>query len=287
MVTNSERMRNPQLLLGLAIISITALCILPWQFLFKNSIDLSQLMSAPSFAHPLGTDQMGRDLFLRLRACFLQTVLPLWGVSLLATFSGFLAGFVHIVYVRPRVWVRPIDGLFSAVALLLVSVPVGISAFSISLAQATAGLSSVAMAIALIFFLRAHQLVWGWFRESEHLGYWQANKILGGNLAYRVFHYGMRQAWTSSIVETTRFHLQIAIGIEASLSYLGFGIQEPNPSFGNILAAHLPDYIRGQWHVVLGVMIAMALCALLPSALANVAKASYLKRPSRLNAAKR
>lgn len=287
MATSNLRIQRTQLILGISIASITVLWLMPWSLLLKDTIDLSQLMSAPSLAHPLGTDHVGRDLFLRLRGCFLQTVLPLWGVSFLATLTGFLAAFVHIVYIRPHRWLRPFDLFISVIALLLVSIPVGISAFSLSLLQTTAGFSSLAIAIALIFFLRAHQLLWGWFRESEHLGYWQANKILGGGLPYRVFRYGMSQAWVRSIIETIRFHLQVAIGIEASLSYLGFGIQEPHPSFGNILAAHLPDYLRGQWHVVVSVMAAMILCALIPSAFESIAKAFYLKQRSRLNAASR
>lgn len=286
MATNNTLTR-PQMAHALLVTMIAGVCLLPWTLWMSEKIDLNLLMNGPSLSHPLGTDHVGRDLFLRLRSCFLLTVLPIWGVALAATLLGFFAAFVHIAYVRPRAWLRPLDRLISFAALLLVSVPVGISAFSISLLQPSAGFWSLASAIAIIFFLRAHQLLWGWFRESEHLGYWQANQVLGGGFSYRVFHYGIKRAWMGSMTETLRFHLQIAIGIEASLSYLGFGIQEPNPSFGNILAAHLPDYLRGQWHVVVGVMMAMALCAFLPSAITNIARTLYVKRRSRLNAASR
>ncbi len=286
MATN-RTLTRPQTAYAVLATSIVGLCLLPWGFWVSDQIDLSHLMSGPSIAHPLGTDHVGRDLFLRLRGCFLLTVLPLWGVSCLATLAGFGMAFLHIVYIRPQKELRVIDRILSLGALLLVSVPVGISAFSISLLQTTAGFWSLAAAVSIIFFLRAHQLLWGWFRESEHLGYWQANQILGGNLSYRVFHYGMRRAWLGAMGETMRFHLQIAIGIEASLSYLGFGIQEPDPSFGNILAAHLPDYLRGQWHVVVSVMVAMALCAFLPSAITQLVKAAYEKRRSCLNEARR
>lgn len=287
MAISRSHVEKSQLASGIVITGLAALCLLPWQWLLSDKIDLTQLMSLPSLAHPLGTDQLGRDLFLRLRSCFLQTVLPMWAVTLMATLSGFAGAFLHIVFIRPTKWLRPLDVILSLLCLLLVSIPVGISAFSISLMQTTAGFSSVALALTIIFFLRAHQLVWNWFRESEHLGYWQANKISGGNLCYRVLHYGLGQAWLAPMGETVRFHLQVAIAIEASLSYLGFGIQEPNPSFGNILSAHLPDYLRGQWHVVASVMLAMTLCALLPTALANLARAIYVKRRSRLNAASR
>ena len=47
------------------------------------------------------------------------------------------------------------------------------------------------------------------------------------------------------------FHMKMAVVIEASLSYLGFGVQEPQASFGNMLASHFELYLRGQWQIML------------------------------------
>jgi len=64
------------------------------------------------------------------------------------------------------------------------------------------------------------------------------------------------------------FQLRVAVAAEASLSFLGFGIQEPQPSFGNMLSSHFDLYLKGHWSVLLVIVGGLALAALFPASLA-------------------
>lgn len=55
------------------------LVLIPWGNFLSSDIDLKNTLSLPTFNHPLGTDNLGRDLVLRLSGAFLGVVLPLWG----------------------------------------------------------------------------------------------------------------------------------------------------------------------------------------------------------------
>jgi ABC-type dipeptide/oligopeptide/nickel transport system permease subunit len=74
------------------------------------------------------------------------------------------------------------------------------------------------------------------------------------------------------------FHLRTAVAIEASLSYLGFGIQEPSPSFGNMLAAHFDLYLKGQWYVLGILVLWLGVTAAFPQAVLTLSQ-SQVRRP--------
>ena len=71
--------------------------------------------------------------------------------------------------------------------------------------------------------------------------------MLGGSKLTRVIKYGVFRSWKKEIVEMFFIHLQLAFIIEVSLSYLGFGVQEPNPSFGNMFKSHFDLILRGDF----------------------------------------
>jgi len=63
-------------------------------------------------------------------------------------------------------------------------------------------------------------------------------------------NHGILPHWLPDTLGNLAFYLKVAITVDASLGYLGFGVQEPHPSFGNMLASHFDSYMRGSWFVL-------------------------------------
>lgn len=123
------------------------------------------------------------------------------------------------------------------------------------------------IALSLLIFVRSYLQIHELFLHDRKLGYWQAHEAIGGGMFSRIFRYGFGGSWSEPLLQSLRFHLMIAVSIEASLSYLGFGIQEPQASFGNMLSAHFNLFVKGQWYILIVIVIALWLTAKFPSIL--------------------
>ena len=120
-------------------------------------------------------------------------------------------------------------------------------------------------------------------KRDEQLGFWLANKLSGGGNLYRILKYGLVSHWKSEIFRDLTLCLSVAITIEISLSYLGFGVQEPIPSIGNILAAHIGGIFGSGSQIVFVVVIAFVVITAFPGTCLNLLgfsseKPKYQKR---------
>jgi peptide/nickel transport system permease protein len=238
----------------------------PWARLFGERMDLAHMLADPSWQHPLGTDSMGRDLLVRVATAIREGVLPLWAGVLAGTAAGVLLG-VGAVIARERRGFRPATRVFDVLAAVLAAVPVGLVAFGWAAVNERAGLMPVLVSLSTLFAIRAYLEVRNLDRHDQNLGYWQAHAALGGTKANRVWRYGVFGGWARPLATMLGFNLRVAVAIEASLSYLGFGIQEPKASFGNLLAAHFELYLKGHWQILLIIVAALALTAAFPASL--------------------
>ncbi len=260
-------MRNRKLRLALNVLVVLLFIVLalaPSLGYSPTKMSLASRLAAPSALHPLGTDSMGRDLAGRLGGALRSAVIPMWGAVLGGMMLGMAGGFAALM-ARGRGSARYFVGGFDVIAAVIASIPVGLSAFAWSAWREEAGLGPVVGALAALFAVRAYLQLRDLHRHDRELMYWQAHEAMGGSLAGRIWRYGLASAWRRALVSSLGFNLRVAVAIEASLSYLGFGVQEPTPSFGNLLAAHFELYLKGEWHVLLVVAGGLALAAATPA----------------------
>ncbi len=265
----------------LVILAFLALALGPWARLYGERMDLAHMLAGPSAAHPLGTDNMGRDLLVRVAAAIREGVLPLWGGVLVGTAAGLALGVLALL-ARARRGARPFLRAVDLGAALLASVPVGLVAFGWAAWNERAGLTPVLGSLASLFAVRAYLEVRDLDRHDQNLGYWQAHAALGGTLFSRIWRYGVRGGWARPLVSMLGFNLRVAVAIEASLSYLGFGIQEPKASFGNLLSAHFDLYLKGHWQILLLIVAVLAITAAFPASAASLALARRARREVQL-----
>ncbi|WP_246358606.1 oligopeptide ABC transporter permease [Paenibacillus phytorum] len=187
----------------------------------------STLQSAPSAEHWLGTDAVGRDVLSRL--IYASRVSLLVGVGSVAIYvsigtivgavSGYFGGWMDMVFMRMTDIFMSFPSLM--VMLVLVSI-IGPSMFSIILILALFAWTGVA------------RLVRGSVLSLKQMDYIQANVALGIN-SWRILFGHIIPNCLSPIIVNATFGIAGAIITEASLSFLGLGIQPPTASWGNML----------------------------------------------------
>jgi peptide/nickel transport system permease protein len=232
---NRMAMTGLGLVLGLFVVSIFAPWLAPYD---PNHIDLKQVLMAPSQAHLLGTDTLGRDVFSRI-IYGSRVSLKVGFVAVgLATLIGLLVGALAVYYGG---WVdsalmRLVDLMLCFPAFFLILAVIAVLEPSIWNIMAVIGLTSW-MGVARL--VRAEFLS---LREREFV---TAARALGAGDVRLILRHMLPNALAPVMVSAT-LGVAGAILTESALSFLGLGVQPPTPSWGNILTAG-KDNIEIAW----------------------------------------
>jgi peptide/nickel transport system permease protein len=203
------------------------------------AMDLAALNEPPSAAHPLGTDFVGRDLLARImlgtQAFFLPGLLSVSVSLLFGALFGVLAGF------WPERFATPIGLLLQALEslpkLVLVLLVIALFRPEIYLILLVVGVTNIPAAAEL---LRAKIAV---LRRKSYI---EAALALGLHPARVILKHVLWLHGRGLVLVLASIGMGEAILIETSLSYLGFGVQEPTPSWGNMVALGKDYFFRGE-----------------------------------------
>jgi oligopeptide transport system permease protein len=225
--------------------------------------DYSSLPEAnqfPSQRHVLGTDSVGRDFLSRLIygarvsltvGLCVEAIALLIGVPL-GALAGTLGGWVDYVVMR---WVEVLTAIpIWLFALFLISVWGSSELFSGN------GMVKVILAIGLIGWVDICRLTRAQLLSLREKEYVLAARALGARSARIAGRHLLPNALTPLIVAVT-LGVPTAIFTEAGLSFLGFGINDPLPSWGKMMADSLA-YVRVYWYLALFPTLALALTML-------------------------
>jgi peptide/nickel transport system permease protein len=188
---------------------------------------LTQTLQAPSLAHPMGTDDLGRDVLSRIiygaRASLIAGVVAT-GIALvigtgLGIISGYALGMVDTVVSRVMDALLAFPGLILALA---ITAALGPSLVNAMIAIGIVGVPRFAR------LARAQVLA---VREREYV---EAVRALGASNPRILLRHIVPNILTPVIIQTS-LSVAFAILTEASLSFLGLGVQPPTPSWGFML----------------------------------------------------
>ncbi len=224
------RLKNyPALTIGAALLLIMLIACMIYPLLADldpYSTDTDVMLLGPSSTHPMGTDNVGRDLLSRVLIGGQVSLTVGFSVALLSGASGFVAGLYSAYYPRVGyVIMRICDGLMAFPAILFGIVLMGAFGQSIQ---------NVVLALSVVFFpyvarvVRSSAMTVKGERFVEVLINVGASnsRILWGNIARNVI-----SPW---LIQVT-FIFADAILVEAAMSFIGAGIPAPTPSWGNML----------------------------------------------------
>ncbi len=222
--------QNRGTLLGVILVILLALAALFAPVLSPHdpsAIDLSKRLVEPSREHPMGTDQLGRDVFSRMlygaRISLLVGFVAVGISVLIGIFLGSIAG-----YFGGRLdtlIMRFVDIMLCFPSFFLILAVIALLEPNIFTIMAVIGVTSW-MGVARL--IRAEILS---LKEQEFI---LAARAIGAGPLRIIVRHLIPNAITPVLVSAT-LGIAAAILVESSLSFLGIGVQPPTPSWGNIL----------------------------------------------------
>lgn len=203
--------------------------------------DIIHRLDAPTSDHWLGTDSFGRDVLARLieasrnslTIALTGIILGMLGGSLIGVTAGFLGG-----------WVDRVASEFTDVFLAFPPDVLGI----LVLVALGGGYVNTVMAIAMAFVPRFARLARASTLSLREQVYLEAGRALGAGRCRLMARY-ILPSISGTIVVTATVWIATAIRAEASLSFLGLGVQPPRSSWGNMIGEGLTNMLDAPWVV--------------------------------------
>jgi len=198
--------------------------------------ELPLRLAGPSAAHPFGLDELGRDILTRiLSGARISLIVGIVVVSVSATVgvlvgsvAGYFGGWIDDGISRVMDVLLAFPGILLAIAMVAVLGP---------------SLTNVVLALSLIGWVGYARLVRGQVLRARELEFVQAARALGATTR-RVLLWHVVPTTLPAVMVQATLGMAGAIIAEASLSFLGLGVQPPTPSWGAMLnggRAHLLD----------------------------------------------
>lgn len=223
-------MRNRMAVVGLGVLIVLILaCVFAAQLSqYSPSLqDLRSINQPPSAAHWLGTDGTGRDVWARMLAggqvslavgLFATVISSAIGVALGAV-SGYFGGKIDTIIMRIADIVMSFPAIIGIIVLVSVLEP---------------GINNSIIAIGVLQWPALARLVRGNVLSLREADYVQVAICLGAS-PWRIITRHVLPNTLSVILVASTLAMSTAILTESGLSFLGFGVQPPTPSWGNML----------------------------------------------------
>ncbi len=210
------------------------------------------MLTPPNFQFLMGTDQFGRDILTRI----------IYGART-ALFVGFTAAFVGatvglVLGVASAFFGGRFDLIFQRVMDVFMAFPLIILALAVVSIFGT-GVQNVIIAITIPFIPRCARVVRSSALAIREIPYIDAARANGFSNSRIIMRHMVPNVMAPFIIMITAFVGQ-AILLEASLSYLGLGVQEPVPAWGLMLQGGAEEYVESAPWVAIwpGVAISLA-----------------------------
>jgi len=238
LVRRAGFVRGGLVVLLVVLVAILAPLISPYDPLKQ---DLGAALATPSLAHLLGTDNNGRDILARV----------IWGsrVSLIAGLVSVAIAAVAgcLIGLAAGFWGGRTDGLLMRLVDAVLSFPGLVLALALG-AVLGAGLGGVLIALGVVYTPTFARLTRGQVLSIRTREYVHAARILGAADWWILQRHILPNAATPIVVQAS-LSIGFAILAEASLSFLGLGIQPPEPSWGSMINAGRGYLQQAPWMV--------------------------------------
>ena len=237
------------LVLILALLAIAAPLLTPYDALQTSP---REQLAAPGGAHPLGTDQLGRDLWSRILFGARISLYLGFGAVAMGTVAAIVIGVVGGYYggTVDAVIERVVDAIMAFPWVMLMM------AF---MAVLGTGIFNLMLALAIAMAPRSSRVVRATVRSIKASQYVEAATAIGCTHMSIIFRHILPNVMSPVIVLTTMY-LGWAILMESSLSFIGFGVPPPFPSWGRTLSDEGRRFmLQAPWIAIFpGVAISLA-----------------------------
>lgn len=234
-------------LLIISFVSLFAPFLAPYE---PNEINMTQRLLEPSGEHLLGTDALGRDVFSRIlyggRTSILLAILASLGTMLIGLLAGIIAGYY--------------GGRLDQAIQVIVNIFQGLPGLSFMLAIAGVlgpGIKSILISVIIVSWADFSRIVRGEVLKIREEPYIEGIRALGAGHLYIIVAHIIPNIIGPFIVLFTVKIGKVVLNI-ASLSFLGLGLQPPDPDWG-VMVNDAKTYFRSHPNLI----IAPGLCIML------------------------
>lgn len=226
-----ERNRNVKLIVGLTIVGIVFVMIV--MGIFFTPYDPLEMngelkLAGVSFKHIFGCDQFGRDIFSRVLVGVRETMIVATCVVLIGTIVGIVLGTVTGYFGG---WLDEILMRFNDAILAFPSVLLAL----LIIALFDSGRNTLILALGIAFVPSFARIVRSEVLKIKNLDYIQCVRLYGAS-HFRIIVVHILPNLKTVMLSTILIGFNNAVLAEAGMSYLGMGVQPPNPSLGRMLS---------------------------------------------------
>jgi peptide/nickel transport system permease protein len=207
-----------------------------------NAMSILDRFKAPGLKHLLGADNFGRDIFSRIMEGAKTTFLVAVSTVAFGTFFGIIFGACagYIGGWVDEIIMRLIDALTAFPGILLALVLVTV------LGQ---GKYTIVIALGIIFVPSYARITRSGFIQIKEQEFVKSAKVFGAS-PFRIMFVHILPNIYPSLLSAITIGFSNAILSEAGMSYLGFGVQPPDPSWGRMLSEAQSYLFNAPWYAI-------------------------------------
>ncbi len=249
------------IVLGLLILGVTLAPLSPYDPAIS---DIKNRYQAPSLEHPFGTDGLGRDVLTRVLfggrismfvGLMVVTITLVIGVPV-GAIAGYFGGWID------NILMRIIDAVLALPSLMVLILLSAILRSTDLPFVKSNNVMTIAVVIGILAWPTVARLVRAVFLTFREMEYVTAARALGASDRQIMLGEILPNGFGPIIVEST-LEVGYAIMEESGLSFLGFGIMPPTPSWGNLLNNAQEHLIQYPWLAIFpGVMIFLTIISI-------------------------
>ncbi len=200
------------------------------------------LSEPPSFAHPLGTDTLGRDMLALVMRGMQQSLLIAGSVALIASVIGTTLGIIAGYFGRY------VDASVMRLVDLVLTIPTIALAAFLGNAMSNFGVSWIGLSLVLgaLFWTSVARLVRGVSLSLREMQFIKAAQVMGAG-PVRIMARHMVPNVADHIIVATALLIGVAILSETALSFLGFGVRPPDTSLGLLISNAQTAVLTRPW----------------------------------------
>jgi peptide/nickel transport system permease protein len=255
--------KHPGAIFGfiMLVVLILLACLAPLSPYDPETSEISVRNQPPSWRHPMGTDALGRDLFTRILyggRVSLTVGLLVVAISIvigvpIGALAGYYGGRLDAVLMRVTDTFLSLPSFLVLILLSAILREVEAPLFERN------NVVTIGLVIGILAWTTFSRLVRATFLTIRELDFVSASRALGGSNLRIITRHILPNSIGPIIVEAT-LEFGYAIIEESGLSFLGFGIQPPTPSWGNLLSNAQEHFTKYPWLAIFpGLMIFLSI----------------------------